>query len=128
MDNTTPMRAKEYDAKIENTIPFYSEFYRQTIGKSAPFGAGKVSCMKIIAFIEEEDTIRQILKHLGLWLPGNHDPPEQKTYPTGTQIFNIIEMDFDTSLQAIREEIIPQMPYEDDYSQITPYDDECIGL
>lgn len=31
MDNTTPMRAKEYDAKIENTIPFYSEFYRQTI-------------------------------------------------------------------------------------------------
>ena len=35
--------------------------------------------MEIIAFIEEEDTIRQILKHLGLWLPGNHDPPEQKT-------------------------------------------------
>jgi ribosomal protein S27E len=84
--------------------------------------------MKIIAFIEEEDTIRQILKHLGLWLPGNHDPPEQKTCPAGTRIFNMIEMDFDTSLQAIREEIIPQMPYEDDYSQITPYDDECIGL
>jgi hypothetical protein len=84
--------------------------------------------MKIIAFIEEEDTIRQILKHLGLWLPGNHDPPEQKTCPAGTRIFNMIEMDFDTSLQAIREKIIPQTPYEDDYSQITPYDDECIGL
>ena len=84
--------------------------------------------MKIIAFIEEEDTIRQILKHLGLWLPGNHDPPKQQTSPEGTQISNMIDMDFDTSLQAIREEIIPQMPYEDDYSQITPYDDECIGL
>jgi hypothetical protein len=32
-------------------------------------------------------------------------------------------MDFDTSLQAIQEEITPQMPYEDDYSQITSYDD-----
>ena len=84
--------------------------------------------MKIIAFIEEEDTIRQILKHLGLWLPGNHDPPEQKASPVGTQIFNMIEMDFNTSLQAIREEIIPQMPYEDDYSQITPYDDECRSI
>jgi tRNA (cmo5U34)-methyltransferase len=31
MDNTTPMKAKEYDEKIENTIPFYFEFYRQTI-------------------------------------------------------------------------------------------------
>ena len=84
--------------------------------------------VKIIAFIEEEDTIRQILKPLGLWLPGNHDHPEQETCPAGTRIFNMMEMDFDTSLQAIREEIIPQMPYEDDYSQITPYDDECIGL
>jgi len=28
----------------------------------------------------------------------------------------MIEIDFDTSLQAIREEIIPQMPYKDDYS------------
>ncbi|NLY17423.1 MAG: carbohydrate ABC transporter permease, partial [Clostridiaceae bacterium] len=41
------------------------------------------------------DTIRQILKHLGLWLPGNHDPPEQKASPVGTQIFNMIEMDID---------------------------------
>ena len=84
--------------------------------------------MKIIAFIEEEDTKRQILKQLGLWLPGNPDPPEHKTCPAETQISNMIEMDFDPSLQAIREEIIPQMPYEDDYSQINPYDDECIGL
>ena len=84
--------------------------------------------MKIIAFIEEEDIIRRILKHLGLWLAGNHDPPEQETILKGTQISNMIEMDFDTPLQAIREEVIPQILYEDDYSQITPYDDECVGL
>ena len=30
-DNTTPMAAKEYDQKINNTIPYYSEFYNQTI-------------------------------------------------------------------------------------------------
>lgn len=31
MNNTTPLSATEYDANIENTIPFYYEFYRQTI-------------------------------------------------------------------------------------------------
>lgn len=30
-DNTTPMSAKEYDIKISQTIPYYSEFYRQTL-------------------------------------------------------------------------------------------------
>ncbi len=30
-DNTTPMNAKEYDAKINDTIPYYSEFYDQTL-------------------------------------------------------------------------------------------------
>ena len=30
-DNTTPMSAKEYDVKINQTIPYYSEFYRQTL-------------------------------------------------------------------------------------------------
>ena len=29
-DNTTPLTATEYDAKIINTIPYYSEFYFQT--------------------------------------------------------------------------------------------------
>lgn len=31
MNTTTPMRAEEYDAKIDNTVPFYAEFYSQTI-------------------------------------------------------------------------------------------------
>lgn len=30
-DNTTPMTAKEYDKKINDTIPYYSEFYNQTL-------------------------------------------------------------------------------------------------
>lgn len=30
-DNTTPMRAKDYDEKINSTIPYYSDFYSQTL-------------------------------------------------------------------------------------------------
>lgn len=30
-DNTTPISAKEYDSKINNTVPYYNEFYNQTI-------------------------------------------------------------------------------------------------
>ena len=30
-DNTTPIAAKEYDQKINHTIPYYSEFYNQTL-------------------------------------------------------------------------------------------------
>lgn len=43
MDNSTPMFAREYDKKIEKTIPFYSEFYKQSIDliKSLPFKEGK---------------------------------------------------------------------------------------
>lgn len=29
-DNTTPMSAGAYDKEINNTIPYYSEFYNQT--------------------------------------------------------------------------------------------------
>ena len=31
--------------------------------------------MRIIAFIEDDDVIRKILVHLGLWDTHNHDPP-----------------------------------------------------
>lgn len=43
MDNSTPMTAREYDKKIEKTIPFYSEFYKQSVDliKSLPFKEGK---------------------------------------------------------------------------------------
>jgi len=38
MGNTTPMSAEEYDSKIEKTIPFYTEFYKQTIDLIKAFG------------------------------------------------------------------------------------------
>ena len=31
LDNTTPMAAREYDQKINATIPYYPEFYEQTL-------------------------------------------------------------------------------------------------
>lgn len=31
MSNTTPMSAKEYDMKINSTVPYYTEFYDQTL-------------------------------------------------------------------------------------------------
>jgi hypothetical protein len=32
--------------------------------------------MKIIRFIEELDIIEKILRHIGLWDIGSHDPPQ----------------------------------------------------
>ena len=54
--------------------------------------------MRIIAFIEDEAVIKKILKHLGLWETRNHDPPAQN--PTH----------------------IPELTYDDDYSQIPAVD------
>lgn len=33
--------------------------------------------MRIISCIEDEGVIEKILRHLGLWLTRNHDPPAQ---------------------------------------------------
>jgi hypothetical protein len=38
--------------------------------------------MKIISFITDQEVIRQILKHLGLWMPTpSRDPPDTKSSP-----------------------------------------------
>lgn len=80
--------------------------------------------MKIISFIEDEDTTRQILKHLGIWLPGNHDPPEKhKHFNKAVEYGNVLQVDFSASCRSIREESLDQMPFEDEYSQVLPYDD-----
>ena len=34
--------------------------------------------MRIISFIEDSETIKKILVHLGLWETRNHDPPPRK--------------------------------------------------
>lgn len=89
--------------------------------------------MKIISFIEDEDTIRQILRHLGLWRTGNHDPPVQvKPSNITTGYGNILHVDFtfplpDSTLtngkHFIREVFFEQMPFEDAYSQVSPCED-----
>ena len=88
------------------------------------YGADPLLCpkcsnsMRIISFVEEEAVIKKILIHLNLWLPGNHDPPEEdKPFQTTIEYGNILEVEFDTY------QPIYQMPFEDAYSQVSPYDD-----
>jgi hypothetical protein len=54
--------------------------------------------MRIISFIEDGQLIKKILKHLGLWETGNHDPPTE----------NIPH--------------IPELIYDDSDSQFPPTD------
>jgi hypothetical protein len=54
--------------------------------------------MRIFAFIEDEAVIKKILKHLSLWETRNHDPP------------------------ARNRTHIPELTYDDDYSQIPAID------
>ncbi len=38
--------------------------------------------MKIISFITDQEVLRQILKHLGLWMPApSRDPPNKEYSP-----------------------------------------------
>ena len=55
--------------------------------------------MRIIGFIDQEFIIRKILTHLGLWETRNHGPPPA-----------VIENE-------------PRVVFDDEYSQITQYDD-----
>jgi hypothetical protein len=41
--------------------------------------------MRIIAFIEDEENIKKILKHLNLWGVQNHDPPDKYKIPAEYQ-------------------------------------------
>jgi len=54
--------------------------------------------MKVIAFIEDDEIIQKILKHLGLWETRNHDPPAANTMH------------------------IAELTYDDAYSQLPPID------
>ena len=46
-DNTTPMSAAEYDNKINNTIPYYSEFYAQTLDVIAQCGFSELDWLDL---------------------------------------------------------------------------------
>jgi hypothetical protein len=59
--------------------------------------------MKMIGFIEQPDIIENILRHLHLWQPRNHDPPA-----SASESFQVAELQ-----------------YDDSDTQIPPYDDWC---
>ncbi|MDO5132164.1 MAG: class I SAM-dependent methyltransferase [Eubacteriales bacterium] len=46
-DNTTPMAAAEYDRKINNTIPYYNEFYTQTLDVIAQCGYSELDWLDL---------------------------------------------------------------------------------
>lgn len=46
-DNTTPMSAKEYDQKINQNIPYYSEFYSQTLDVVEQCNFGKIDWLDL---------------------------------------------------------------------------------
>jgi len=64
--------------------------------------------MRIISFIEDKETIKKILCHLGLWETRNHDPPPCK-------------VDMHKYYSIFRK---LKKRFYDDFSQLTPYDDD----
>jgi len=81
------------------------------------------SNMRIIAFIEEESVIKEILTHLNLWLPG-HDPPSKDAVSPKFQYASILDIEFDIDAQNICQNSFPQLPYEDEYSQVPLYNND----
>lgn len=59
--------------------------------------------------------------HLDLWLPGNHDPPKLNKGNRYTPAFKASG----PSYNKTHDDYVLQMPYKDEYSQLTPYED-CI--
>ena len=69
--------------------------------------------MRIISFIEEAALIKKILIHLNLWMK-YHDPPTMNKTSNHTYIEEYQE-------EPSYEE--SQFKYEDEFSQVNPYDD-----
>lgn len=96
--------------------------------------------MQIISFIEDEMVIKKILKHLNLWETRIHDPPTDKRNACDdtTMIPEFLDFADDVFSQNIYEaghsaalhcspcilDVHSQMTYEDDYSQLTSYEDD----
>jgi hypothetical protein len=102
--------------------------------------------MKIISFIEEESLIKKILKHLNLWMPDkdppNHSPPQHilELINTNTNMpykqNTIVGMSTGNTLITTyayhddnkeTRDYIPQMPFEDEFSQAGSMDEQWSG-
>ncbi len=86
--------------------------------------------MRIIAFIEDYVIIKKILLHLNLWETHNHDPPPDKIitgYVPEAQVerikFTADNNDCDYYEDPPFYDEGSQVTYEDDYSQLTHYED-----
>jgi len=64
--------------------------------------------MRIIAFIEREEIIKKILKHLGLWEVKSRPPPKIHSPPA--------ELYADYSLAELGQADSQIPPWDDDYS------------
>ena len=71
-------------------------------------------------FIKEEVVIRKILKHLNLWITV-HDPPSLSKAAVEDEFPCVPAMDITDSFNNHHTQ--SQMPYEDEYSQLTTYED-----
>ncbi|MFA5383854.1 MAG: hypothetical protein WC364_04195 [Eubacteriales bacterium] len=100
--------AKETGAR-DSFVSFFEKRRRATL------------TMRIISFFEDEETIKKILLRLALWMPGNHDPP--KLYKEHQYI--PASKSSGPSDDITHDDYVLQMPYEDEYSHLTPYED-CI--
>jgi len=64
--------------------------------------------MKIVSFITDQQVIRQILKHLGLWTQmSSRDPPDTKSSPKNHEL--IYEF------------------FDDGWSGYSGYDESCVS-
>ena len=82
--------------------------------------------MRIISFIEDEGTIKKILKHLNLWETRIHDPPSDMKNMCNENIIipKFLSFADDVFSLNIYEAEYSRVTYEDDYSQLTSYDDD----
>jgi hypothetical protein len=72
--------------------------------------------MKIISFIEREEIIKKILKHLGLWEVKSRLPP--KIHPSPAELY----AEYGSTVFAPDDQI--QGEPTEVYSQIPPWDDD----
>lgn len=81
--------------------------------------------MRVISFIEDEATIKKILKHLDLWLPANHSPPAICPERLDTFVNPHRSYEWWENIKYVSGDDYSgcdNRPYEDEFSQEVPYE------
>ena len=101
--------------------------------------------MRIISIIEDLAIVKKILQHLNLWATKNHDPPiissadieyaclqaplsiANEENLRSTRRVKVQEVSYEElpqlSFDEFSDDYVIPMPFEDEYSQWTPYED-----